>query len=85
MDRHFFIAVLESWDAKMDVKKFQSEKKTEGTHYSIIRLEQSSDVCQSYDIFRQTLYFKIRYTSESIYVRSSLIHAFSYTSVSERK
>ena len=42
----FFIAVLESWDAKMDVKKFlaQSEKKTDGTHYGIIRSEGSSDV-----------------------------------------
>ena len=33
----FFIAVLESWEAKIDVKKFlaQSEKKTDRTHYGI--------------------------------------------------
>ena len=45
-NRHFFYSVLESWDAKMDVKKFlaQSEKKTDGTHYGIIHSEGSSDV-----------------------------------------
>ena len=42
-DSHFFIAVLESWDAKMGLKKFlsQSEKKTDGTHYGIIHSEGS--------------------------------------------
>ena len=40
-DRHFFIVDLESWDAKMDAKKFlaRSEKKTDGMHYGIIRPE----------------------------------------------
>ena len=42
----FFIVDLESWDAKMDAKKFlaRSEKKTDGIHYSIIRSEGSSDI-----------------------------------------